>query len=361
MKRSKLQRKRIFWILLGALTYFIMRLAARHTFVAEEVYGAFLYPAVRGVFRYTFGLLPFPALYLVAVALIYLAYRTAIVPLVKKTWNWKSLLFGIVSTISAVFSMFYILWGFNYSRPGVVERLELFAIPLDTLALQEEFEYATEELLSWTIKHEDLIKSRLAAFPKKDETILAEKLKGVVAPLGYKDIPRPRGRRLFPKGILMRFSTAGIYIPFSGEGHVDAGMLPVQYPFTMAHELAHGYGVTNEGECNFLAYLTCKAVDDPVIRFSGLLSYWRYVASEYRRRFPEDYKVRFEKLPPLITETLMSIRENGQKYPDIMPALRDRVYDSYLKSNGIEDGLVSYSMIVRMVHAYRLRQGSAFQ
>ena len=159
----------------------------------------------------------------------------------------------------------------------------------------------------------------------------------------------------------MRFSTAGIYIPFSGEGHVDAGMHPVQYPFTMAHELAHGFGVTNEGECNFLAYVACKEVDDPLVRYSGLLSYWRYVAAEYRRAFPEEYKARYDKLPVLIIETIESIRENNAKYPDIMPALRDKVYETYLRSNGIEEGLVSYSLIVRMVHAYRIKQGSSFQ
>ena len=149
----------------------------------------------------------------------------------------------------------------------------------------------------------------------------------------------------------MRFSTAGIYIPYSGEGHVDAGMLPVQIPFTMAHELGHGYGVTDEGECNFLAYIVCTTADDPMVRFSGLLAYWRYVAAEYRRFAPEAYKEQYNALPDLVRTTLQSIYENNRKYPDIMPQTRNLVYDTYLRSNGVDGGLVSYNRIVRWVAA----------
>lgn len=346
---------------MGVLIYFLLRLATRHNGLAEDVYGGFVYPAVRGAFHYTTGLLPFPTIYLLGPLVLYWCYKTAIVPIRNKTWSVRTLIFGTVSTFSAVFALFYILWGFNYARPGVIERLELFAVPLDTIALSEEFEYATEELLSWTIKNELEIRNGMNSFDPSYERLLAAQVAETVEPMGYRDIARPRGRRVFPKGILLRFSTAGIYIPFSGEGHVDAGMLPIQYPFTMAHELAHGFGVTNEGECNFIAYLACKEVDDPLIRFSGLLSYWRYIAFEYRKRFPQRYKERMDDLPVLITQALDKIRTNNAKYPDIMPAVRDAVYDTYLRSNGVKEGLVSYSMIIRMVHAYRLQQGSAFQ
>ena len=279
---------------MGLLTYFLLRILVRHEGLAEQVYGGFVYPVIRGAFGYTLSFLPFPAIYLVALILLVILYKTAIRPLLSRNWTWKSFVMGLLSTAGAVFSLFYILWGFNYARPGVIDRMELYAMPLDTSALIEEFDYATEELLSWSVKNEENIRTGIQGYTKGQESDLADFVRKVVTPLGYDNVSRPRGRRIFPKGILMRFSTAGIYIPFSGEGHVDAGMLPVQLPFTMAHELAHGFGVTNEGECNFVAYLACKDSDDPVIRYSGLLSYWRYIASEYRRRFPEEYKARYD-------------------------------------------------------------------
>jgi hypothetical protein len=154
----------------------------------------------------------------------------------------------------------------------------------------------------------------------------------------------------------MRWNTAGIYVPFSGEGHVDAGMLPVQIPFTLAHEMAHGYGVTDEGDCNFIAYLACRSSDDLQIRFAGVLSYWRYVASEYRFVFPDEYKTAFEELPDLVKQILLEIRANDARYPDLLPRFRNTVYDTYLKSQGVHDGLHSYSRVVQLVWAFEQRE-----
>ena len=91
---------------------------------------------------------------------------------------------------------------------------------------------------------------------------------------------RVRVRQPWPNGFLLRWSTAGIYIPQTGEGHIDRGLLAVQKPFTIAHEMAHGYGVADEGACNFIAWLACSQSRDPWVRFGGALTYWRYAAAE---------------------------------------------------------------------------------
>ncbi|MCB0582976.1 MAG: DUF3810 family protein, partial [Phaeodactylibacter sp.] len=72
----------------------------------------------------------------------------------------------------------------------------------------------------------------------------------------------------------------GLYFPFTGEGHIDAGLHPLQKPYVMAHELAHGYGFGDEGTCNFLGYLACIGSDDPVIAYIGHLNYWRTLAAD---------------------------------------------------------------------------------
>ena len=90
-----------------------------------------------------------------------------------------------------------------------------------------------------------------------------------------------------------------------------------------------------------------------MIRYSALLGYWRYVAFDFRRHYREEYFAAYKKLPDLVKETMDEIHENNKKYPDIMPRVRNAVYDSYLRSHGISEGLVSYNRVVRMVHAYR--------
>lgn len=346
-------RKRLTWLALGASAVILSLIGGAFPQAVEYVYGGIIYPAIRWLFRYTLGMFPAPAIWVVVVLSLWLLYATAIRPLRQKNWSWRSLVSGVLSTCGALVFLFYLLWGFNYGRPGVAERLGLEAPPMAFEELQEEFQRATDSLVSWMARHQGLVENERSLLPPSLHSKLHNGLEPVLSSMGLTIVATPRARLLKPKGSLLVFNTAGIYIPFAGEGHVDAGMLPVQIPFTMAHELAHGYGVTDEGECNFIAYLVCLAASDPQIRFSGLLSYWRYVASDYRRADPEAYKESYETLPELLKTILLEIRENNDRYPEIMPQFRDRVYDSYLKSHGVREGLGSYSTVVRLVRAYR--------
>ena len=56
----------------------------------------------------------------------------------------------------------------------------------------------------------------------------------------------------------------------------------LQIPFTLAHEMAHGYGITDEGDCNTLAYLVCLHSKNKAIQYSGLLAYLRYLWNDSR-------------------------------------------------------------------------------
>jgi hypothetical protein len=340
-------------MILGIMTLFLLRLSKRHPQSLESIYGENIYPAIRSLFSIVTGWLPFPTLTLVVVLTGLLFYKTAIIPWRRNTWTLSSLVAGVLATTGAVIFLFYGLWGFNYGRESIASRMALDATPLDSIALMNEFRAATYDLESWATQHDEEIRAGMASLDPNLEATLIQGLIPVLEKAHFPISKTPRGRLIRPKGILLRFSTAGIYIPYTGEGHVDAGMLPVQVPFTMTHELAHGYGVTNEGECNFLAYLACSTSQDPVIRYSALLGYWRYVAFDYRKHFRKEYSVVYETLPELVKETMAAIHVNNRKYPDIMPHVRNAVYDSYLRSNGIAEGLVSYNRIVRMVRAYR--------
>jgi hypothetical protein len=44
-------------------------------------------------------------------------------------------------------------------------------------------------------------------------------------------------------------------------------------------------------------------------------------------------------------------------FPDIMPELRDLMYDTYLKTNGVTAGLSSYGQVVGLALAYQAAYG----
>src|SRR5690606_40629206 len=62
--------------------------------------------------------------------------------------------------------------------------------------------------------------------------------------------PDIRVQNIKPSGTLRRMSIAGIYNPFTGEANLDNAMPSLPQIFTTAHEIAHGYGITSEGEAN---------------------------------------------------------------------------------------------------------------
>src|SRR5690606_26844925 len=111
------------------------------------LYGRGVYPFVRHVFAVTFGVLPFPAVVLVAVLAVILFVRTAGRAIVRKKWAVGSLLTGLLSTLGALIFLFQMLWGFNYSRPGIDERLGLDLTGMTKADLRAEFARATREMV----------------------------------------------------------------------------------------------------------------------------------------------------------------------------------------------------------------------
>jgi len=94
----------------------------------------------------------------------------------------------------------------------------------------------------------------------------------------------------------------------------------------MAHEITHGYGITNEGICNFIAYLACQKSSDPFIKYAGLVAYWRYLAGAYQQHKKEEYWSYREQLPKGFLADMDAINTTLRQYPDIMPQFRNFAY-----------------------------------
>lgn len=273
----------------------------------------------------------------------------------ERGWSWIAL--RAMGGIGALVTLFYLCWGFNYRQVPIQHRL---GYDLTTFTLPEidaEFHRATEALAAEAAT----LPPRLIA----DDAILHEPVSdGQLRPdvvaslleLGLPHAGKVRVRQLWPKGLLLRWSTAGVYIPQASEGHIDPGLAAVQKPFTMAHEMAHGYGITDEGACNFIAWLACTRSRDPWIRYSGLLSYWRYAAAEMPR---DTVAAVLDRLPPVVRRSIVLIKENDQKYPDFLPRFRDLVYGTYLRRHGVHAGLRSYNYVVMMVSRHLARQAAS--
>ena len=346
------------WILLGVLA-----LALRLVLSPEQIeqwYSRGLFVAIRALFRWLTGWMPFAAVYPLFFGLmLWLALRLRNLSFGKMkrgSW-WLSVAHSLMAFAGAVLFFFLFLWGFNYGRVPLEDQINLKPHPLSFEELKNEMNTATAE----AIKERELLVGQDTHVVYKKfgaaelEPILARELKKQLNTLGVPAFEHIHARLLYPEGMLLRISTAGVYIPFTGEGHVDPGLHHLQLPFVMVHEMSHGQGFGGEGTCNFLAYLTCRSAADPYLRYIGLLYYWRYVAADYRDLDPEGYSAIRENLPEGLKNDLQAIHRAIERFPDIFPAVRDAAYTAYLHSQGIEDGLKNYDRVIMLVHAWRQR------
>lgn len=351
--------KRIIWIVLGVLTLLI-RYIASPTFI-EEHYSRGLFLWIRRIIDYSLGWFPFPLLYVFYLVLIVWAIRQLIKTNWRKLFTWKGIgnwLFSVLAFVGGVLFFFFFLWGFNYGRIPLVQQIDLKPEPVELAELKKELEQKTEEVLVARRVLDSVGTFELAAslLPQNIEDLSRNAVEKTLKQLDFPIAGKVRGRILPTKGILMRFSSSGVYWPFVGEGNIDGGLHPLQQPFTLCHELSHGYGITNEGVCNFLAYIASQNSENPYVRYSGLMCYWRYIAIAYQRLAYEDYQSFRETLPKGFLADLDGINESLDRYPDILPKLRYVAYDAYLKSQGISEGMKSYSTIIMLVKAFENRK-----
>ena len=307
----------------------------------ETLYLRGIFQFFRIIHDYTIGLLPIPSLYLIAPAFFYFFYRK----------QFRSIKFFLIATLTClvwIVVFFYLLWGINYTQPQLKKVLELPPPNIDSIYIKTAFLEQTEIVSA-------LAKSNIT-YPKlkeiEDEIRVHQE--DILKDWNVPTVGRVRIRKL-PAGSLLRIRTSGIYIPHAFEGHLDGGLYYKQHPFTMAHEMAHGYGYGDESVCNFIAYLTCTQSEMPALRYSAELAYWRYLVRYYAYHFPEEWQELRENLDPDLQADLEEIRKHISRYKNLMPVLRDVIYDKYLKSHGVSAGIKSYDQMIELIASYRAK------
>ncbi len=355
---KKRQDKRYLWIGLGVASLLIRWLLTLQPVWAENGYSRGLFRMVRWGFDLVVGWIPFPLIY----AIVLLVPCWGIWKLVKSVRQAKGfgskigeVVLSLLAFGGALITLFLWLWGYNYDRIPIEDHLGLTPLPLSQTELRQELEKYTSRI---TQSREALDTSESLDFSsetgcKRIEKEVSATVVNTMLQWGYPASNNLPVRTLL-KGTLLRIGTAGFYLPFTGECNLDGGLHPLQVPYVMAHEMAHGQGIGDEGSCNFIAFLSCINSEDPYVRYSGYLSFWRTLAANYRVYQPEKYAAFRKTLPSGIIADLDAINANNRKYPDFFPSLRDATYNAYLHAQGIEEGMQNYDRVVVLVRAYFL-------
>lgn len=178
----------------------------------------------------------------------------------------------------------------------------------------------------------------------------------------------PRPKALLASDFMCQQYMKGYYFPFSMEANYNDVMQILNIPETMCHELAHLRGYIFEDEANFIAYLACTQSDDVFFQYSGYLGVLVYLNNDLYKAWEESrvsYEAAAAVIPPVAVDSQVWVddvfvtqeewdRVNGKALIDteIVDEISDAFIDTNLKVNGVTDGAVSYSRVVRLLLQY---------
>ncbi len=256
-------------------------------------------------------------------------------------WRWlrRTVAAGLVLS-----ALFIVMWGANYGRTPLETR---FGLSTQSVR-RDEVERLAHEL-------EVVVRRDVSTTPDWNASLEAGKqsLRELVGTLEHRTITLPRYVKRTSPGLLMFTGQAtGIVSPWTLEAHID-GALPSTYALATAlHELTHLSGYGSEAETDFIAGVAGLTATNRYPRYSVALVLFARVA---RNLSPEAYRARYNALPEQAKVDLQAFRNVYIRHrpPQLAAHVQTWVYDSYLRTQGVEAGVADYDRVTDLLVAAR--------
>lgn len=348
-------------VFLSLCTYFLLRIAPYFPNFIERYFS-------RGINHYMTlwisqltGLLPFSlaeiGLYgLILYFILHILYRLYASIKAPKTWAHQ-LLHWFLQTLNIAAVLWLIFawsWDFNYYR-----------IPLETTLGLDQYENHSEDLTQlyrFLIEDLNTLRPQVSETPDGYMTIeddfdsLYLRANEVYQKLSQ-DYPIFKGSYGHPKSILasplMNYTgLTGIYAPFTREANINTAILPQTIPSTTLHEMAHQRGFAEEEYCNFIAYLASTYAQDADFRYSGDLLALAYTSQALAKTNYDALITLNQTIDPAVMKDIQQNNDFWQSYQGTVEKASTSLNNSYLKANGVSDGVESYGRMVDLLLAY---------
>jgi uncharacterized protein DUF3810 len=242
----------------------------------------------------------------------------------------------LLKIIAIVYLLFLAIWGLNYRRVPLEEKLDFEPSQVHqaaALSLAGEAVARANQLYD-AAHRTSFDRGQLAqSFSVAERTLH----------VGSRTIPGLPKRSLL--GLYFRAAAIdGMTDPIFLEVILNPDLLSVELPEVLAHEWSHLAGYADESEANFLAWLTCLR-GDALGQYSGWLSAYRRALNV----LPREARTR---VPGLATGPRSDLEAIFARYRRSSPAVREAArdaYDSYLKANRIREGIDNYDAVIRLM------------
>ena len=344
---------------LALILYFLL---PAWPWAAEHLFARGIFIPLSFIFGNLVSLLPFSLsewLLILSLPLIITAIVFQIRKAKKQQKKWWWLLLKKAGAILSVASLLYMLmFGANYYRHTLSDLMKL-----DTAQKTKEELYAVCVMLAdkASALREKVGEDENGCFTRTASLRQANNGYAVLR----NTYPFLSGVSLSPKPVLLSHywsytGTTGIFIPFFAEANVNSDIPDSLILSTAAHELAHTRGFAREDECNFLMYLSCLHNDSAEYQYTGNLSAFIYCANALAGADSELHTRLYAE--HVSNGMRRDLNQNSQYWKQFEGPVKDiasDINDSFITSQGVPDGVLSYNRVVELILAYHAAPSDA--
>jgi len=270
----------------------------------------------------------------------------------------------LVRDLGVLLFLFYLLWGFQYARPGLSAHLGM-----EAAGEVEVWELAAlaEGAVEWTNqRYRALHGSDDLGVPTPGQGLsdlaipLAEGWRRVQVELNLPahmskayGTPKP----FLASPLLKRLGVAGMYLPYTGEALVLKDLPGVLQGVDLGHEMAHQRGVASESDANVLGFLVARASPDPALAYAAAAFLQRQLLTALQRIAPERARELARARIPGVQRDYEDLSAFWRPAQTPVGVAATRVNDAMLRSHGIEEGVGSYQGSVWILVAIARARG----
>ena len=271
----------------------------------------------------------------------------------KAKISWKNRLLKILSYLSVFYFFFHILWGLNYYRLPLFEKLKI------------DKEYSNQDLLKFTKQliektnsiHIQITKNDTSkvVFPYSQEQVFEMNLNGYqnlskqIPSFNYEHPSIKKSLFSLP---LSYMGFSGYLNPFTKEAQVNYKIPMYNFPTTVTHEMAHQLGYASESEANFIGFLASINNQNIYFQYSGYNHALHYCLSNWRFRDEVQFKKLLKTVHPGIIKNYKESEDFWDNYESFVETGFHLFYDRFLKINQQKDGIEGYSRFVDLLVNY---------
>jgi hypothetical protein len=264
-------------------------------------------------------------------------------PLLRAVWS-------LLAATAAGYLAFLLLWGLNYRRIPLTDRLEITPGPPQEDAVLDLGREAAGRVNALY----DEARRQGWMEPELDAE-LREAFEEVQHALSDAPAAVPGRLKRTMLGPYFRWATVdGMINPFGLEVLANPDLLPFERPFVAAHEWSHLAGFADEAEASLVGWLTCVR-GDVASQYSGWLYLYWQVSGEVGGAARTELARSLAEGPRKDIESIVARLQRGQ-----LTWLKNaswRVYDQYLKANRVDEGIRSYGVVVTLILQARFEDG----